>query len=347
MGMSDKPVIVTLGDSGGLGPELVCRHFTGMLPSRAYLLIGQEAALAAHLERHGDQVFWRRVDSPEAARNAGPGVYLFEPPEIAGLEVAVGRETVSGGKAAGASLEAACSLMLAGFGAALMTCPLSKASLNAAGYAFPGHTEFLAERSGLGRDEVCMHLCGPRLRVSLVTTHPRLRDAPDLVTRDKVLRCLRLTARFVRDIGEDKGPVAVCGLNPHAGEGGLIGDEELREIIPAIKDARKEGIAAAGPFPADTVFFRAAQGEFPAVLAMYHDQGLGPLKLLHFHECVNVTLGLPFVRTSVGHGTGFDLAGTGRADMGSFLEAMRLAELMGDAKAARESRETLSAPTRA
>ncbi len=332
--MREKPVIVTLGDSGGLGPELVCRAFAGKPPSRAYLMIGQEAALHAHMARLGGGAFWRRAKRPEEAADAGPGYYLFEPEDAAGLSVHIGRETREGGQAAGASLEAACALMLRGEGAALMTCPLSKASLNAAGYAFPGHTEFLAERSGLSRDEVCMHLCGPKLRVSLVTTHPRLRDVPALVTRDKVLRCLLLTAAFTRDIGAP-GPVAVCGLNPHAGEGGLIGDEEIREIIPAMEAARAQGIACAGPFPADTVFFRAARGEFPAVLAMYHDQGLGPLKLLHFHECVNVTLGLPFVRTSVGHGTGFDLAGRDAADMGSFDEALRLAGIMADARASR------------
>jgi len=169
-----------------------------------------------------------------------------------------------------------------------------------------------------------MHLCGPKLRVSLVTTHPPLRLVPELVTASKILHCLRLTSGYVRALGLS-GPVAVCGLNPHAGESGRIGDEEVRVIVPAIEQARSEGIDVAGPFPADTVFKRAYDGEFPAVLAMYHDQGLGPLKLVHFGEAVNVTLGLPFVRTSVDHGTGYDLVGRDTADMGSFLAALELA----------------------
>lgn len=326
MNRENEPIIVTLGDSGGLGPELACRHFHEAPPTGSVLLIGQEAALLAHLARRGGAPFWERLKNPEDAAGRGPGAYLFEPDGLAGLEVSVGRETPQGGLAAGASLEAACSLLQKGFGRALVTGPLSKAALNKAGFAFPGHTEFLAERSGLARDEVCMHLCGPRLRVSLVTTHPALREVPKLVTFERVLRCLRLTAGFARALGVGEKPVAVCGLNPHAGEGGLIGDEEITTIIPAVEAARAEGRNVAGPFPADTVFYRAARGEFAAVLAMYHDQGLGPLKLLHFHECVNVTLGLPFVRTSVGHGTGFDLAGKDAADPGSFRAALDLAE---------------------
>jgi len=328
-----EPIIITLGDSGGLGPELVCRHFYETPPAGSVLFIGQEASLLAHLARRGGAPFWESVKRPEDAAGRSPGAYFFEPAGLAGLEVSIGRETRQGGLAAGASLEAACSLLLQGFGRALVTAPLSKAALNKAGFAFPGHTEFLAERSGLAHDEVCMHLCGPKLRVSLVTTHPRLREVPKLVTFERVLRCLRLTAGFARALGFGEKPVAACGLNPHAGEGGLIGDEEQTTIIPALEAARAEGLVVAGPFPADTVFYRAASGEFAAVLAMYHDQGLGPLKLLHFHECVNVTLGLPFVRTSVGHGTGFDLAGKDVADLGSFRAALDLAERLSDGSA--------------
>ena len=235
--------------------------------------------------------------------------------------------TGGGGLAAGLSLDVACDLLLGRLAGAIVTGPLSKLALNRAGFAFPGHTELLAERAGVGPEGVCMHLCGPRLRVSLATTHPPLRQVPDLITRDRILTCLRLTRGFVNALGL-KTPIAVCGVNPHAGEGGLLGREEIEVVEPAMKEAASEGIDAVGPLPADTVFFRAASGEFSAVLAMYHDQGLGPLKLLHFHECVNVTLGLPFIRTSVGHGTGFGLVGTGKADPGSFQAAVDLARTL-------------------
>lgn len=306
------------------------RHAAALLPflaGRTVLCIGAEASLFAHTRK----AFWTRVDTPGDALAAGPGIYLYEPPGLDGLDVRVREATVSGGRAAGVALSAACDLLCAGVVPGVVTLPLHKAMLHTAGFDVPGHTEYLARRAGLADDEVCMHLCGDRLRVSLVTTHPPLREVADLVTRERVLRCLRLTAAFVRALGL-QGPVAVCGLNPHAGESGRIGREEIEVITPAIEDARREGLAVEGPFPADTLFHRAAGGGYPAVLAMYHDQGLGPLKLLHFSDAVNVTLGLPFVRTSVDHGTGFDIAGTGRASTGSFTAALQLACMLCDAK---------------
>ncbi|WP_246287683.1 4-hydroxythreonine-4-phosphate dehydrogenase PdxA [Desulfolutivibrio sulfoxidireducens] len=322
-----KTVLITLGDPNGLGPELVCRYFAEQdsVSDCRYLLIGPETALAWHVERLGESRFWERVSAPEQALSRDAGVYLFVPERLEGLAVVPGVENVGGGLASGLSLDVACDLLLRRVARAVVTGPISKLALNRAGFAFPGHTEFLAERAGVGPDGVCMHLCGPRLRVSLVTTHPPLRQVPDLITVDRVLTCLRLTHAFVTALGLAT-PVAVCGVNPHAGEGGLIGREEIEVLEPALVAARREGLAAEGPFPADTIFYRAASGEFSAVLAMYHDQGLGPLKLLHFHECVNVTLGLPFIRTSVGHGTGFSLTGTGKADLGGFRAAVALAE---------------------
>jgi len=322
-----QTMLVTLGDSNGLGPELVCRHFLekGFAQTGRYLLIGPETALDWHVARLGGTRFWERLSAPQQAASRDAGVYLYVPERLEGMDVLPGVENVGGGLAAGLSLEVACELLLGRLAGAVVTGPLSKLALNRAGFAFPGHTEFLAQRSGVGPDGVCMHLCGPRLRVSLATTHPPLRHVPDLITQERILTCLRLTHGFVRALGLET-PIAVCGVNPHAGEGGLLGREEIEVVEPAMALARNEGIDAIGPLPADTVFFRAASGEFSAVLAMYHDQGLGPLKLLHFHECVNVTLGLPFIRTSVGHGTGFSLTGTGTADMGSFRAAMELAD---------------------
>lgn len=363
--MPSRTILLTLGDPNGLGPELVCRWLLGAPAFRERMvIIGPERALASHAERLGLDMPWTKLvtDSGEAGCNTAitgktsapgpagagfakktddagvlvtrqrfsglqflePGLYLLEPDGLGDFIPRPGQFAVQGGLAAGLSLSLACDLLEAGLAQGIVTCPLNKAGLQEAGFDFPGHTEFLAERAGVGRDGVCMHLSGPRLRVSLVTTHPPLKMVPMLITFEKVLRCLRQTAAFVDAMGL-KGPLAVCGLNPHAGESGKIGDEEIRIIRPAIEQAMAEGLDVEGPFPADTVFHRAWRGEFSAVLAMYHDQGLGPLKLVHFGQSVNVTLGLPFVRTSVDHGTGYELVGEDTADMGSFVAAVELA----------------------
>ncbi|MDD3313442.1 4-hydroxythreonine-4-phosphate dehydrogenase PdxA [Pseudodesulfovibrio sp.] len=328
-----RTLCVTLGDPCGLGPELVARHFaeTGAPTAERVLVVGPEKPLRRELERIGAPLTFGRVAPGEVLPDRA-GLYLLEPPELAGMDFTLGEPTEAGGLAAGVSLDAAARLVLDGKAQALVTCPLNKAMLQQAGFAFSGHTEFLADRAGVGADKVCMHLCGhdpddpaaPMLRVSLVTTHPALRDVAGLITGERILNCLRLTAEFLGRLGL-AGPVAVCGLNPHAGESGRIGDEEITTIIPALEQARRGGLDVVGPLPADTVFHFAAQGQYPAVLAMYHDQGLGPLKLLHFSRAVNVTLGLPFVRTSPDHGTGYDLVGTGKASVQSFRAALDMA----------------------
>lgn len=342
-------ILITLGDPGGLGPELLVRHFLETAqdpcgldaahpvpeseagdeiacgPCVRYLMIGPGAALRTHLG--AGEPFWTRLDAPEEVAEQGPGVYLFEPPELAGETCPLGRPSVAGGACAGASLERAVNLLQSGVAQGLCTCPLNKAMLQEAGFDFPGHTEFLAERLGVGRENVCMHLGGPVLRVSLATTHPRLRDVADLITPERILLCLRLTAAHMRDLGVS-GPIAVCGLNPHAGESGKIGREEIEIIAPALERARAEGLDVVGPLPGDTVFHFAAKGAYAAVLAMYHDQGLAPLKLLHFDDAVNVTLGLPYPRTSPDHGTGYDITGKGVAGLESLRAALRMVERM-------------------
>jgi 4-hydroxythreonine-4-phosphate dehydrogenase len=344
--MTMPTLCVTMGDPCGLGPELVARHFAqARRRDERVLLLGPAAPLDRELERLALPGFHTILDDPAAIAGREAGIYLHEPPSLRGLEFPPGQATVQGGLAAGTCLDAAVALLDVGVVHGLLTCPLNKAMLQAAGFDFPGHTEFLAERLGVGADEVCMHLCGhdpdadhgfkpdpgappaPVLRVSLVTTHPPLRDVPGLVTRQRVLRCLRLTARFIETLGLS-GPVAVCGLNPHAGESGRIGSEEAEIIVPALEAARDEGLDVAGPFPADTVFHFAARGDYPAVLAMYHDQGLAPLKLLHFSRAVNVTLGLPHPRTSPDHGTGYDLVGTGKASIRSFQAALDMLRIL-------------------
>jgi 4-hydroxythreonine-4-phosphate dehydrogenase len=229
-----------------------------------------------------------------------------------------------------AALEEAARLAMAGEIAAVVTGPVSKKRLHGVGFPFPGQTEFFAARSGT--ENHAMLLTGGPLTVALVTAHVPLREVPPLLTTDEIVRVGGLLAAFLHRRGIVSPRIAVAGLNPHAGEQGDLGDEEERIIAPALPplDASCPEAAFSGPHSPDTVFWRAAQGEFDGVLCMYHDQGLIPLKLLGFHDGVNVTLGLPFVRTSPDHGTAYELAGTGRARPDSFLAAFRLAaELVG------------------
>ncbi|EPR42419.1 4-hydroxythreonine-4-phosphate dehydrogenase [Desulfovibrio sp. X2] len=317
----ERPLVVTLGDPDGLGPELVCRVFGGGFVHGPVLLIGPHEPLLQQAHALGMAQFWRRVGSAE---EAGEGICLLIPDGLEDYPCAPGAPRPEGGRSAGLSLALAARFMRQGLGRALVTAPLNKAMLMAAGFDFPGHTEFLAEHAGLAPTDVCMCLAGPKLRVALVTTHPPLREVPSMITGPRILHCLSLLQDFTLRLGLS-APLAVCGLNPHAGESGRIGREEIEVIGPAVQEACAAGIDAVGPLPADTVFGRAVRGEFSAVLAMYHDQGLGPLKLLHFGEAVNVTLGLPYVRTSPDHGTGYDLVGTGMADDGGMRAAVGMA----------------------
>jgi 4-hydroxythreonine-4-phosphate dehydrogenase len=217
-------------------------------------------------------------------------------------------------------------LVQAGAYDGLVTAPLNKEAIRLAGFSWPGHTELLADLARVA--DVRMLLVTDRLRVVHVTTHRSLRGAIEAATRDRVLRTIELGAEGMRRLGVERPRVAVAGLNPHAGEGGLFGDEELREIGPAVAVARSAGIDATGPLPPDTVFWRASGGEFDLVVAMYHDQGHIPVKLSGFDEGVNVTLGLPFPRASVDHGTAFDIAGQGVARWQSMAAAIRVGALL-------------------
>jgi 4-hydroxythreonine-4-phosphate dehydrogenase len=226
---------------------------------------------------------------------------------------------VEAGLIAGRAVEQAARLAMQGDVDAIVTGPAEKHALHLAGFPFPGHTEWLAQLAG--GVEVAMMLASDRLRVVLVTTHVPLRDVPLLLTTDRIVRTGEVTARALRDwFGIASPRLALCALNPHAGEQGLFGDEEARVLAPAA-----ERLGAAGPLPADTVFVRAIRGEFDAVLAPYHDVGMTAIKVASFGEAVNVTLGLPFIRTSPDHGTAMDIAGTGRADAGSMRAAISLA----------------------
>jgi 4-hydroxythreonine-4-phosphate dehydrogenase len=300
---------LTAGDPAGIGPEIVLRALSSEGRKKADVSVyGPADALAERARRFA--LAW-----PVA------GVRIVDIGPAA--EVALGRPSPGGGRAAAAAVLAAARDAMAGRVDALVTAPLNKESLAAAGHPWPGHTEMLAEAAGCA--DVAMLFVGGGLRVALVTIHRSLRSVPDAVRADEVLRVVRLVHRELPALGAATRRIALCGLNPHAGEGGLFGREEIDVLSPAVGRLRAEGIDVTGPLPADSLFVRASHGEFDAVVALYHDQGLIPVKLLSFGQAVNVTLGLPFVRTSVDHGTGFDIVGSGTADAGSLLAAMDLA----------------------
>ncbi|MEJ2503810.1 MAG: 4-hydroxythreonine-4-phosphate dehydrogenase PdxA [Gemmatimonadota bacterium] len=276
------------------------------------------------------------VEVVAAARVGADAELVIVGPEGAGVrpDVPVGRWSGAGveeaGRLAGAAIERAVALARDGEVAGIVTAPIDKAALAAAGYRFPGHTEML--QSLTGAPEVAMLMAAERtalggpLRVVLATTHLRLADVPAAVTGDKLARQARLTHRGLREWwGIDAPRLALCALNPHASDGGLFGDEEARVLAPTVEQVREEGLDLVGPIPADTVFVRAVRGAFDAVIAPYHDVGMAAFKTASFGSGVNVTLGLPFVRTSPDHGTALDIAGRGMADAASMIEAVTVA----------------------
>jgi 4-hydroxythreonine-4-phosphate dehydrogenase len=341
-----KPLAITQGDPAGIGGEIIAKAFR----DDPQLLRGCfVAGELRHLQRAvqaactgGDLPLPVAViESPAEAWSAPPRCIPLLPVASADALVPWGQVDARAGRMAADAVTWAARAALRGDIAALVTAPLHKEALAAAGVPFPGHTELLqaeaAQHAGCPADQmpVRMMLASDELCTVLVSIHVSLRDALDAVTQDNVLATLRITqAALARMLG--RAPrIAVAGLNPHAGEGGLFGSEEQVAIAPAIEAARREGIDASGPHAPDTVFMRARHapahpGEFDVVVAMYHDQGLIPVKYLGVDKGVNVTLGLPIVRTSPDHGTAFDIAGTGRADASSLLAAVRMArELSG------------------
>jgi 4-hydroxythreonine-4-phosphate dehydrogenase len=301
---------LTVGDPAGIGPEIVLKALADEeRPKVPVIVYGPMESLLDRARRFG-----LRLPQDLGARVID--VALEGP-------VTLGRTSpVAGRVAAEAALRAARDA-LDGRVDAVVTAPLNKESLHAAGYSWPGHTEMLAEAAGTS--DVAMMFVGGGLRVALLTIHRSLRSVPDALTREEVVRVARLVHRELPRFGASQRRIALCGLNPHAGEGALFGEEERDVLRPAVAALKAEGIDVSGPLPADTLFVRAIRGEFDAVIANYHDQGLIPVKLAAFGQSVNVTLGLPFVRTSVDHGTGFDIVERGVADGGSLVQAMKAA----------------------
>jgi 4-hydroxythreonine-4-phosphate dehydrogenase len=314
-------VAVSLGDPSGIGPEVTASALAALRGRVSPLAFG-DASFERLLRRAG-------LDLPVvAAGDPLPrGGALVRVTRLAAAERRPGKPSPAGGAASLAYLEAAFAALAGGQAQALCTAPLSKAQVAHALPGFVGHTEWLEARGGGSRS--VMMLAGRRLRVALVTNHVSLREAIRRLTPARIAAVASVTWEGLRrDLGIAHPRIAVAGLNPHAGEGGAFGDEEGRVVTPAVERLRAAGIDARGPFPPDSVFFRAAAGEFDAVVALYHDQGLIPVKLLDAvlgDSAVNVTLGLPFVRTSPDHGVAWDLAGTGRASDRSMRTALRLA----------------------
>ncbi len=326
------PIIVTMGDPVGIGPEIIVQALLqGSLDGlrRPLLVAGDPGVLtrAAAIFGIGTQLAPGTGLATHELRLGERTLAVRALSAFPAADLVWGRPEAACGRAMLDYVLWACDRCRSGEAAAMVTAPISKAAIRAAGCEFPGHTELLAERCGAVK--VVMMLAGARLRVCLVTTHLPLRGVPQALSTEEILATIRITDRDLRRFFSLARPrLAVLALNPHAGEGGMFGDEESRLIAPAIAAAHREGIEASGPHSADALFHFAAAGAYDAVVCMYHDQGLIPLKLLHFEDGVNVTLGLPIVRTSVDHGTAYDLAGTGRASSASLVAAIRMAEEM-------------------
>ena len=324
-----KPrLAITIGDVNGIGPEIAVKAFQApdLLKLCRPLIVGSVQALEKYAQ-DGDIVARSARMSESDLRSLGEEtVCILEPSGLSAPTVTPGEISADAGKFAFQCVELAVRLALDGHVDGVVTCPVSKTAVNMAGYEYPGHTEFLAELCRC--TDYRMMLVAGELRVVHVTTHLALKEAIEQVTGDRVAETIRLAHQALEQLGIERPRIAVAGLNPHAGEGALFGTEEQAEIVPGIELARADGIHVTGPLPPDTAFLQMAQGRFDVVVAMYHDQGHIPLKLVAFNRTVNVTLGLPIVRTSVGHGTAFDIAGKGVADPTSLAEAVGLATVM-------------------
>ncbi|UCD75405.1 MAG: 4-hydroxythreonine-4-phosphate dehydrogenase PdxA [Phycisphaerales bacterium] len=337
--MSDKPakprkpvIAITLGDPAGIGPEVIVKALADRKIRRQarFVVYGLNEIVTYAADQIEIDPFWFRVqhDSDRTERPIHDDVVVLDYDEYDGLITAPRHPTKLSGQSSKTFVEDAIADALlpadhARHADAIVTGPISKESWRLAGFNWPGHTELLAHRCKTRRH--VMMFTSPRLKVALATTHIPLTKLRDVLTIGRVFDPIDLGHQACRDLGIDKPRIAVAGLNPHAGEDGAFGDEEERLIRPAMEMARNSGIDVSGPFPADTVFIDAAAGDYDLVVAMYHDQGLIPVKLLGWDKAVNWTLGLPIIRTSPDHGTAFDIAGKNKASAGSMTAAVELA----------------------
>jgi len=323
--MTLPTIAITMGDAAGIGPEIIMKALAGP-QVRAFcrpLVVGDAARLRQAGGIVGQPLRVASIADAAQARYATGSVDCIDLPLVP-ADLAFGRTSAVAGEAAFRFIERAVRIVEAGGAQAICTAPLSKEALHAAGHKYPGHTELLAALTHT--PEVSMMLTAPKLRVIHVTTHIGLLDAIERIDAALVERVIGRAHDTLTKAGIAKPRIGVCGINPHAGENGLFGrGEEAAKIDPAVKNAQARGINVRGPLPADTLFFLAARGDYDIVVAMYHDQGHGPIKVLGLESGVNITIGLPVVRTSVDHGTAFDIAGKGVADERSLIEALRQA----------------------
>ncbi|MBJ6724710.1 4-hydroxythreonine-4-phosphate dehydrogenase PdxA [Geomesophilobacter sediminis] len=317
-----------MGDPSGVGPEIIAAALADPQVTSCCtpFVLGDLGAMQRGIAVSGTELRVEPIDAVPFTAPAAGVIPLRELSSLSPDQMAYGHPTPAGGNACFKYILEAARLCLEGKAHAMATAPINKESMNSAGHHYPGHTELLAEITG--GHEVVMMLAGDKLRVTLVTIHEALADVPRLVTRERILSTIEITHRALTRWFAPAPRLAVLALNPHCGEGGMFGKEDKEIITPAVREARERGIDAVGPLSADTLFHFAARGDYDGVVCMYHDQGLIPLKLLHFDDGVNVTLGLPIIRTSVDHGTAYDLAGTGKASAASMKQAILMAAQM-------------------
>jgi 4-hydroxythreonine-4-phosphate dehydrogenase len=318
------PVAITLGDACGIGPEIVVKSFadTEFIQQYPAFVVGDVGVIRRHIQQIAPTLHTKIIASAQE-HSFQSGVINVLPVSDLPADMPMGKVSAAAGQAAFDAIKRAIEMANQNQVSAICTAPIHKEALAAANVPFPGHTEMLAEFSGT--QDYAMMLANPDLRTMLVTVHCSLIDAAKKLSTALELRIIRLTHRTLQQFGIAKPRIAVAGLNPHAGEGGLFGREEIEIIIPAIEQARAEAIDVVGPLPGDTVFMHARRGRYDIVVAQYHDQGLIPVKLLGVEDGVNITAGLPFVRTSPDHGTAFDIAGKNKADAASMKTALRTA----------------------
>lgn len=332
--LADSPIAVSLGDPAGIGPEIIAESWVRR-SERAlapFFVVGGAGVIAQAAHDRGLRLPVERITDPSHT----PTVFTRALPVLGTNDVPYepGHPTVEGAQLALASLERAVELARSGAASAVVTAPIAKSELSKVGFDHPGQTEYLAAACDLDLDDAVMMLAGPSLRAVPLTVHCALSEVPSRLSRELIDHRARIVAKAMRDdFGFDQPRLAVCGLNPHAGEGGRFGDEEERIIAPAVDMLRSEGFDVTGPHPADALFTPRARAKYDVALAMYHDQALVPLKALDFDEGVNITLGLPIVRTSPDHGTAFDIAGKGLADPGAMIAALKVAGEMAGRRA--------------
>jgi len=328
-----KPVVITFGDAAGIGPEIVAKTFsdTSFMERYPAFVAGDLGILQEAASRWGQSLVVEQISSPEEHTPAAGRMQVVSLSALP-ADLRHGEVSAEAGLAAFRAIHQSITWANEGRVSAICTAPIHKEALAAAGVPYPGHTEMLAHLSGTS--DYGMMLANPHLRTLLVTVHCSILEAVAKLSVDRELQVIRLAHRSLQSMGIVRPRIAVAGLNPHAGEGGLFGSEDMELIAPAVAQARQEGIDAVGPLPGDTVFMQARKGRFDIVVAQYHDQGLIPVKLLGVEDGVNVTVGLPFVRTSPDHGTAFDIAGRGIADPASLKTALATAHQLARSSSA-------------